>query len=166
METIAMTVSAIGTAVAIFTSLFLLWQGQVDRRKLAEDRRRDQAARVTAWAEWNKDWDGATLAQPACPTIRVSNTSDAAVYDAFVDVTSPLDGETLRVSLGAIPPGGATYWNFEERFTAQGWEPEALWTRLYFRDARGERWKRDALGILGRDPGAGRDAPFKLLPSS
>ena len=164
METIAMAISAVGTVVAIFTSLFLLRQGQADRRALAEDGRRDQATRVTAWAEWIKDCGGATFGQPACPVVRVSNNSDAAVYDAFLDVTSPVDGVTLRVSLGAIPPGDTAEWTFQDHFISKGWEPAALFPRLYFRDARGERWKRDALGVLVRDPGAGHDAPVELLP--
>lgn len=159
-----MAISAVGTVVAIFTSLFLLRQGQADRRALAEDGRRDQAAQVTAWAEWNKDWGGATLGQPTCPVVRVSNNSDAAVYDAFLDVTSPVDGVTLRISLGAIPPGDTAEWNFEENFISKGWEPAALLPRLNFRDARGVRWKRNALGVLVRDPGAGHEAPFQLLP--
>lgn len=42
--------------VAIFTHLFLLAQGQRDRRPLEADRRRAQASMVKCWLKWNDDW--------------------------------------------------------------------------------------------------------------
>lgn len=164
MDTLAATISAVGTVVAIFTSLFLLMQGQRDRRMVASDRRQEQAAQVTTWAEWNYDWPDALYEQSKCPVVRLRNASNAAVYEAFVDITSPVDGQTLRVDIGAVPPGHTTDWNFTQRFSMKNWVPDALSPRLYFRDARGQRWKRNALGILGVDHSPGHDEPFQDVP--
>ncbi|WP_162794495.1 hypothetical protein [Nocardioides houyundeii] len=158
------TISAAGTLVAIGTSLFLLAQGQRDRREVASERKREQASRVTCWAEWNFDWEGATLAQPACPSIRVRNTSDAAVYEVFVDLIGPADGQAIRADIGAVGPGATARWNYEEPFNTDGSVPDALMPRLFFRDASGQEWKRTARGVLVPDPGAVADGPVKQLP--
>ena len=158
------TISAAGTLVAIGTSLFLLAQGQRDRRDVASERKREQASRVTCWVEWNVDWDGGTFAQPACPSIRVKNASDAAVYEVFVDFFSPVDGQAIRADVGAVGPGSTAQWNFEEPFDTTGWIPEALVPKLFFRDASGQEWKRTARGLLVPDPGAAVDGRVKFLP--
>jgi hypothetical protein len=158
------SINALGTLVAIGTSLFLLRQGQRDRREAANQRKREQASRVTCWAEWNSDWSGGTFAQPRCPSVRVSNASDAAVYEVFVDFIRPADGQTCRADIGAVAPGGSARWDFEESFQLQGWVPDALMPRLYFRDANGVPWKRTARGILVPDPGPYADGPVKQLP--
>lgn len=157
-------ISAAGTLVVIGTSLVLLAQGQRDRREAANDRRREQASRVTCWAEWKSDWDGATFAQPACPSIRVRNASDAAVYEVFVDFVSPADGRAIRADIGAIGPGATAEWIYDEPFNTDGWVPDALLPKLYFRDASGQTWKRTARGVLVVDPGAGSDDPVTQLP--
>lgn len=158
------SISAVGTLVAIGTSLFLLAQGQRDRRQAAHDRARGQAVRVACWTEWNVDWGAGTFAQPACPSILVSNASDAAVYEVFVDFISPVDGQGIRADIGAVGPGATARWDFEETFDTAGWVPDALVPKLFFRDASGRAWKRTARGILMRDPGPSDDGPVKHLP--
>lgn len=157
-------ISAVGTLVAIGTSLFLLAQGQRDRREAASDRMREQASRVTCWAEWKLDWEGATFAQPTCPSIQVKNASDAAVYEVFVDFVSPADGAAIRADIGAVGPGATAEWIYEEPFSADGWVPDALLPKLYFRDASGQAWKRTARGVLIVDPAAGSDDLVRQLP--
>jgi hypothetical protein len=157
-------IGAAGTLVAIGTSLFLLRQGQGDRRDAANEKKREQASRVTCWGDWATDWDGATFAQPACPSVRIRNASDAAVYEVFVDFVSPADGMTIRADIGAVGPDGTAEWNYEEPFNTEDWVPDALLPVLYFRDASGHAWKRTARGVLVADPGAVADGPVKQLP--
>lgn len=158
------SISSVGTLVAIGTSLFLLAQGQRDRRDVVDERKRKQASQVSCWAEWNSDWDGASLAQMRCPSIRVKNASDAAVYEVFVGFISPVDGQAFRADIGAVAPGCTACRNYEDPFEVAGWVPDALLPKLYFRDANGVMWKRTARGVLVPDPGVSADGPIKQLP--
>jgi hypothetical protein len=157
------TLISSGTAVvATVVSLFLLHQGQVDRRKLAEDAERDQARRVSAWADWHDQGDSATFAQPRLPAVFVRNSSEAAVYDVFVDYRAPIDGALFRVAVGPVPPGEIRVQDIDyDGRLETNWEPTALFPRVNFRDSAGRRWLRDALGRLRADPGAGHDGFFE-----
>lgn len=148
-------VSSIGTLVATATSLFLLRQGQQDRRTVREEARREQAALVTCWAGWNTDSPNATLGHPQIPAIFIRNSSKQAVYDAFVDYRSSDDGALVRIAFGPIPPGETVQRDLSEHPPhARGWEPASTVPRLFFQDAVGERWHRSHWGRLMKDPGA------------
>src|SRR5690606_29554281 len=117
-------------------SLFLLHQGQVDRRTRREERERDQAAAVTAWANWHVP-EHATFAKPRLPAVFVSNSSGAVAYDVFLDYRTPVGGLPVRESIGPVPPGETRLRaiDYEGRLDGQ-WEPAALFPRVYFRDHR------------------------------
>lgn len=160
-------VGAAGTLVAIGTSLLLLRQEQGDRHDAADVEKREQASRMTCWADWAADWDGATFAQPACPSVLIRNASDASdasVYEVFVDIVSPVDGMTIRADIGALGSGGTAAWNYEEPFNTEAWVPEALLPALYFQDAGDHAWRRAARGVLVPDPGAEAGGPVRQLP--
>ena len=86
------------------------------------------------------------------------------MYEVFVDLVSPVDGQAIRADIGAIGPGATAQWDYEEPFDTTDWVPDALIPKLFFRDATGQEWKRTARGLLVPDPGAGSDYPAELLP--
>lgn len=154
-------ISSSSAVVATVVSLFLLRQGQRDRRKLQEVKEREQARQVTSWADWHSD-EFSTFGKPRLPAVFVSNHSDAAVYDVFVDYRAPSDGVLLRASLGPVPPGETRMRSIDyDGDLDERWEPAALFARVNFRDSDGKRWVRDALGRLKHDPGAGNDGFFE-----
>ena len=157
------TLISSGTAVvATVVSLFLLHQGQVDRRKLAEDAERRQARQLSSWVDWHDQGDFSTFAKPRLPAVFVRNSSDAAVYDVFVDYRAPIDGALFRVGLGPVPPGETRVRDIEyDGRLETGWEPAALFARVNFRDSAGRRWLRDTLGRLRVDHGAEHDDFFE-----
>lgn len=158
MDHISTFISTLGAVVATAVSLFLLRQGQADRRELRQEQRGQQASRVTTWCEWNLDSPDADYDQPAIPAVFVSNASEQAVYEAFVDYLDPVDGVPVRIDVGPVPPGATRHRDVLACIpNEQHWEPSSLMPRLYFRDAEGQRWMRDSIGRLRRDPGPGND---------
>lgn len=157
MDQLATLTSTSTAVVATVVSLFLLRQGQTDRRKVHEEEARAQARQITAWAEWHEG-DFSTFARPRLPAVFVHNSSEAAVYDAFVDYRAPVDGRLSRVPIGPVPPGRTRVHIVDfEGPLLRGWEPAALFAEVNFRDSAGCRWRRDALGRLRADVGTGSD---------
>lgn len=152
--------STMTAVVATVVSLFLLRQGQADRRGLRLERARDQASKVSAWTDWYSD-EHMTFARPRLPAVIVANSSNAAVYDVFVDFRAPDTGALIRVGVGPIAPGKERLHPIEyQGQLVEGWEPAALLARTYFRDSAGTYWLRDAMGRLREDPGPGNDGFF------
>ena len=150
-------ISSIGTIVAIAVSLFLLRQGQDDRRAVREDRRREQASRVTCWCDWSAGHQDGDYGRPQVPVIYVRNASDQAVYQTFVDYIHPERG-LERIDLGPVPPGETRTRDVTAEIPEEPrWEPSALVPRLYFSDASGNAWMRTVKGRLREDPGPGQD---------
>lgn len=154
-------VSTVTSVVATVVTLFLLHQGQVDRRQLRDDADRGQARQISAWADWHELGELGTLAKPRLPAIFIRNSSNAAVYDVFIDYRAPVDGALYRVGLGPLPPGETRVRtiDYDGRLDAE-WEPAGLLARVNFQDSSGRRWLRDALGRLRADPGPGQDGFF------
>lgn len=102
-----------------------------------------------------------TFARPRLPALFIANSSDAAVYDVFVDFRTPESGELRRVGIGPIAPGKERMHAIEHQGElSDGWEPAAMHARTYFRDTAGTYWLRDAMGRLREDPGARNDDFF------
>lgn len=162
MDEISTLISTVTAVVATAVSLFLLRQGQVDRRRIAEEAERAQAHKITAWSDWRDLGDFGTFSKPRVPAVFVRNSSEAAVYDVFIDYRAPDDGALLRVALGPVPPGETRFREIDfDGPLGATWEPVALFARVNFRDSSGRRWVRDSLGRLRVDPGAGEDGFFE-----
>jgi hypothetical protein len=77
-------------------------------------------------------------------------------------IRAPIDGTLTRVSIGPVPPGDTRVRVIDYVGSLDGSrEPAALFARVNFRDSAGQRWLRDGLGRLRRDPGAGADGFFE-----
>lgn len=160
MDDLSALISLATALVATGVSLFLLRQGQVDRRALRQDQEREQARQITSWSDWHSD-EFATFAKPRLPAVFVSNSSDAAVYDVFVDFRAPVSGDLFRAGIGPVPPGESRMRVIDyDGSLIDGWEPAALHACVNFRDSDGKRWVRDPLGRLRHDFGAGHDSFF------
>jgi hypothetical protein len=161
VEVISDLITSVTGLLGTVLALFLLHQGQVDRRAMRLADERDQAQKITSWADWLQVADDATLTGPRLPAIFVANSSDAAVHDVFVDFYDPKEGVYLRAPIGPVPPGAtrARVVDFDGH-AGDGWEPSQLFPQAYFRDSAGRRWLRDALGRLRVDPGSGNDDFF------
>src|SRR6185312_7191027 len=85
-------ISALGTVVTTLIALFLLRQGQLDRREIRDQKGSDQASRVTCWCDWNLESPDVSYDNPDVAAIFVRNTSDQAIYQAFVDYYHPQTG--------------------------------------------------------------------------
>lgn len=161
MDALPTLVSTLTAVVATVVSLFLLRQGQFDRRELRLDRNREQARQISSWADWHSD-DEMTFAKPRLPAVFVANSSDSAIYDLFVDFRTPDTGLLSRASLGPLAPGGHKSYVIDyDGPLSLGWEPAHLFADLYFRDSAGMRWLRDSQGRLRDDPGSGTDEFYK-----
>jgi hypothetical protein len=113
-----------------------LRKGQADRRKLTEDAERHQARQVSAWVDWQDHGDFATFAKPCLPAVFLRNSSEAAVYDVFVDYRAPVDGAHYRLGVGSVPPGETRIQEIDYDGSLEaGWEPAALFARGNFRDS-------------------------------
>ena len=144
--------------VATAVSLFLLRQGQADRGEVRQEQHGQQASRVTTWCEWNLDSPEADHDRLAIPAIYVSNASKQAVYEVFVDYYDPVDGVRVRIDVGPVPPDATRQRDVLASIPDdKRWEPSSLMPRSYFRDAEGQRWMRNSMGRLGKDPGPGND---------
>lgn len=102
MDQVGEWISTVGTLVATAIALFLLWQGQQDRRALREETRRNQASRVTCWCEWSPDTHEGESGHKGVPAIFVRNMSEQSVYGVFVDYYHPEHG-LERIDIGPVP---------------------------------------------------------------
>ena len=162
MDDVASLIPSVGTVIATAVSLYLLRQGQLDRRSIREEQRRSQARLVTIWADWNPDSPERDFDQPHVPAICVANASNEAVYEVFVDYRDQSDGAPVRIDFGAVPPGQTRSRDVATPAARDPrWEPSSLLPRLFFRDAEGRGWMRDIMGRLRPDPGPGNDGFFE-----
>ena len=162
MNDVAALISSVGTVIATAVSLYLLRQGQRDRRSLRDEQNRSQARQVTIWTDWNADSSERDFDQPHVPAISVANGSHEAVYEVFVDYRDQTDGTPVRIDFGAVPPGQIRSRDVPTPAARDPrWEPSSLLPRLFFRDAEGRGWMRDAMGRLRQDPGPGNDGFFE-----
>jgi hypothetical protein len=151
IEDLLVFISACNAAAA----LFLVAQGQTDRRKIEIERQRRQASLVSHWVGIKTfDSDEYSLADPLHgPCLYVRNHSDQPIYDGVIQ-PEPYDPEgPAPGGLWAMIPPGETreaFWPY--------WpdRPHEVRPTINFLDANGIAWHRDAfrLTVLSRKPEA------------
>lgn len=102
----------IAPVVAMFTSLFLLWQGQRDRRRLREEQQAVQAARVVLAVGADAQWDPAR--------------GSGALHSLAVQLVNDSDRTVVIDSLTLVSPGRTTEPLAPELTT---WGPKALFAK-------------------------------------
>ena len=137
--------AALGTMGA-FAVGFVLFRREHRREETrAEDERRSQAVKVSAWVE----------AQRTAPGGRdvlffVHNASDMPIYE--VSLSTPDDGDDEAEFIGLVPPGQTIQRPAPREWLDTYYAPEPV--EIEFVDSSGRHWARDEQGHI--TPGAGR----------
>jgi hypothetical protein len=127
LETLVQGATAASAVIAVGISLFLLRLQLRDGREARHDRERENALRVSCWADWSPDelslLSGAVLRDPV---LCVANQTNEPVFGAFVDYRDQLNGRPVRVDVGTVPPGSVRSIPISVRATdlPPNWQPE------------------------------------------
>ena len=135
--------SAVGTVGAFLVGFLLLRREHRREADRAEDERRAQAERISAWIELTRKLDGnRELA------FHIHNASAMPIYDVELPLPARGDEEPGSEFVGLVPPGQTI-----RRAAPADWlrtyvEPEPV--QIEFLDSAGRRWSRDEQGSLSR----------------
>lgn len=146
--------TALGTVGAVAVALvFGLWQMRYIRRDAKqrdENRKREQASKVTAWLE-----TGGTSPVGQDVRIRITNTSDRPVFNFVLDIEDDYLLEAInmlpdssgafinKALVGILPPNAGDVW-WSGNVPPEDDRP----IPCSFTDAEGIKWRRDAEGLL------------------
>ena len=130
--------SAVGTVGAFLVGFLLLRREHRREAERAEDERRSQAARISAWVEDYRKPDGAREL-----AFHIHNASDMPIYDVEVPPQGP--GESAEF-VGLVPPGKTVRRAAPAEWLRSYVEPEPV--QIEFLDSAGRRWTRDEQGSL------------------
>lgn len=135
--------SAVGTVGAFLVGFLLLRREQQREAERAEDERRAQAIRISAWIEAYRRPDGTRQI-----AFHIHNASQMPIYEVELPLPVPSQDEPAEEFVGLVPPGQTV-----RRPAPAGWqrsyvEPEPV--QIEFLDSAGRRWLRDEQGTLAR----------------
>jgi hypothetical protein len=134
--------SAVGTVGAFVVGFVLLRREQGREAERAEDERRTQAARISAWLEVYRKPDGAREL-----AFHIHNASDMPIYDVELPLAGS-DTEAQAEFVGLVPPGQTIRKPAPPEWLRTYVEPEPV--QIEFLDSAGRRWSRDEQGSLTR----------------
>jgi hypothetical protein len=143
VNTAANIFSAVGT-VGAFVVGFVLFRREHGREAdRAEEERRSQAARVSAWVEVYRKPEGTREI-----AFHIHNASDMPIYEVELPLPTRSGEEPTTEFVGLVPPGQTI-----RRAAPQDWlksyvEPEPV--EIEFLDSFGYRWTRNEQGALNR----------------
>jgi hypothetical protein len=151
--------AAIGTMGA-FVVGFVLFRREHSREEgRAEDLRRSQAVKVSAWVEAQRTGQGGREL-----LFYVHNASEMPIYE--VSLPSPDEGRDEAEFIGLVPPGQTIQRPAPREWLATYYAPEPV--EIEFLDSSGRQWTRNEQGFLaptGRDdaqpPARRRFRPFR-----
>lgn len=135
--------SAVGTVGAFLVGFLLLRREHQREAERAEDERRAQASRISAWVEARRRPDGTREI-----ALHIHNASEMPIYEVELPLQAPAgEQEATEEFVGLVPPGQTT------RPAPAEWarsyiEPEPV--QIEFLDSAGRRWLRDEQGTLTR----------------
>ncbi|WP_117209489.1 hypothetical protein [Allorhizocola rhizosphaerae] len=134
--------SAVGT-VGAFVIGFVLLRGEHRREAdRAEDERRAQAARISAWVEAYRKPDGGREI-----AFHIHNASDMPIYEVEVPLPTASNEEQSEF-IGLVPPGQTVRRAAPTEWLRSYVDPEPV--QIEFLDSAGRRWTRDEQGKLAR----------------
>lgn len=133
--------AAIGTVGAFLLGFLLLRREHRREADRAEDERRAQASRISAWIEAYRKPDGSREV-----AFHIHNASDMPIYEVELPLPGLSQDEPAEEFIGLVPPGQTI-----RRLAPAGWrrsyiEPEPV--QIEFLDSAGRRWTRDEQGAL------------------
>jgi hypothetical protein len=133
--------SAVGT-VGAFVVGFVLFRGEHRREaERAEDERRAQAAKISAWVEVYRKPDGTREL-----AFHIHNASDMPIYEVELPLSAPNSEEHSSEFIGLVPPGQTIRRQAPTEWMRSYIDPEPV--QIEFLDSAGRRWARDEQGRL------------------
>ncbi len=143
LNTAANVFQSVGTVGAFATGFVLLRREHRREADRAEDERRAQAARVSAWVELHRDNDGTRTL-----SLHVHNASDMPIYEVELPLPAPDGAESGTEFIGLVPPGQMIRRPAPREWLRSYTEPEPV--EIEFLDSSGWQWRRDEQGTLTR----------------
>jgi hypothetical protein len=143
LNTAANVFQSVGTVGAFVVGFVLLRREHRREADRAEDERRAQAARVSAWVELRRGDDGRREL-----ALHVHNASDMPIYEVELPLPSPDGGEPGTEFIGLVPPGQTIRRAAPREWLRSYTEPEPV--EIEFLDSAGWQWQRDEQGSLTR----------------
>lgn len=137
--------SAVGTVGAFLVGFILLRREHRREAERAEDDRRTQAARISAWVELHRKPDGGREL-----AFHIHNASDMPIYEVDLPMPAPLGRERATEFVGLVPPGQTIRRAAPQEWLGSYVEPEPV--EIEFLDSAGRRWRRNELGSLSPVP--------------
>ncbi|MDR7322443.1 MULTISPECIES: hypothetical protein [Catenuloplanes] len=131
--------SAIGTVGAFIVGFVLFRREHRREAGRAEDDRRAQAAKISAWVELIVKADGAREL-----AFHIHNASDMPIYDVELPLPEGNDVEFV----GLVPPGQTIRRPAPADWLRSYVDPEPV--QIEFLDSSGRRWTRDEQGTLAQ----------------
>lgn len=156
-EWIAVTVdalAAVGTVGAFAIGFMLLRKEHRREEARAEEERRLQAIKVSAWVEAHAAGHGGREL-----LFHVHNASEMPIYE--VSLPMPDDGAHEAEFIGLVPPGQTVQRPAPREWLKTYYAPEPV--EIEFLDSSGCQWTRDEQGFL--TPAADVDHPAAALSS-
>lgn len=135
--------SAVGTVGAFLVGFLLLRREHRREAERAEEDRRAQAARISAWVEVHRKPDGAREL-----AFHIHNASDMPIYDVELPLPTKSSDEFAAEFVGLVPPGQTIRRPAPAEWLRSYVEPEPV--QIEFLDSAGHRWTRDEQGTLKR----------------
>ncbi|TQS46182.1 hypothetical protein [Cryptosporangium phraense] len=136
--------AALGTVGAFGVGLVLFRREHRREESHAEEARRAQAAKVSAWVEAKHARDGS-------PELLffVHNASDMPIYETALPLPARPDEETESEFIGLVPPGQTLTRSAPSEWLGSYYSPEPV--QIEFLDSAGWFWTRDEQGLLVRN---------------
>ena len=135
--------SAVGTVGAFVVGFVLLRREHHREADRAEDERRAQAARISAWVEMIRRVDGSREV-----AFHIHNASAMPIYEVELPIPAQEGDEVGAEFVGLVPPGQTVTRPAPADWLRSYVEPEPV--QIEFLDSAGRRWSRDEQGALSR----------------
>jgi hypothetical protein len=143
IDTGANMFSAVGTVGAFVIGFVLLLREHRREGDRAEDERRAQAARISAWIELRGRPDGGREL-----AFHIHNASDMPIYEVELPLPARSGEDPVTEFVGLVPPGQTILRPAPADWLRSYVEPEPV--QIEFLDSAGYRWTRDEQGALTR----------------
>ena len=141
LSAFADTFSAVGTVGAFLVGFLLLRREHRREADRAEDERRAQAARISAWVELTLKQDGSREL-----ALHIHNASAMPIYEVELPLPAPGNEAPAAEFVGLVPPGQTVRRPAPPEWLRSYVEPEPI--QIEFLDSAGRRWSRDEQGTL------------------
>ncbi|WP_433263302.1 hypothetical protein ACQPWR_25685 [Micromonospora vinacea] len=149
--------TAVGVLLALVVALVQLRDLILLRKREAQDRRREQALQVSAWATSETEFPDTPssniVGNPWFASIHVLNGSNSSISDVRVAIGYRFNGQWHGLQEVhewlIVPPGEAIRADFRQSHVRSFASPQSvLLCRLRFRDSNNVCWQRDARNVL------------------